>query len=65
MQLIDWLVVLALFLIATAVGGAVARVAFLFSDVQSLVVMLLIFVLLVVVGAIAAKSGRWLASPYW
>lgn len=65
MNLVQWLVVLALFLIATAVGGAVARVAMLFTQLQALIVLVLVAVILVLVGASAAKSGRWLANPYW
>lgn len=65
MNYVTWLVVLALFLIATAVGGAVARVAMLFTQLQALIVILLLAGLLVLVGASAAKSGRWLANPYW
>lgn len=65
MEPIDWLVVLSLFLIATAVGGAVARIAFLSSSLQALIVMGLIAAILIAVGVGAAKSRRWLANPYW
>ena len=65
MNFVRWLVVLVLFLIATAVGGAVARIAMLFAQLQAMIVLLLVAVLLILVAASAAKSGRWLANPYW
>ncbi len=65
MKAINWVVVLSLFLISTAVGGAVARLAFLVSQLQALIVILLVAVVLVAVGVSAAKSGQWLANPYW
>ena len=65
MTRLRWVTILALFLIAIGIGGAVARLAVLFGQLRALVVVLLVVVVLIAVGVTAAKSGRWLANPYW
>lgn len=65
MRILNWIVVFSLLLIATAVGGAVARLVFLFSQLRALIVIILLSVILVTVSAAAAKSARWVANPYW